>query len=101
MKRNNMDTSNLAGTICIVLGVLGGVVGTYFSIRNTNSPRERRFMIRAAVLVWLALGLTALVVYYLPTWRAWVWVPISIMVVVGVPLLNRRQEMIRKEDGRK
>lgn len=72
-----------------------------FSIRNTNSPRERPFVIHAAILVWLALGLVALAVFYLPTLRVWVWVPICVMVVVGVPVWNRRQEMIRRAEARK
>lgn len=96
-----MDTTHIGGILGSVLGILGGVVGTYFSIRSTNSRRERRFVVRAAILVWLALGLTALAVFYRPTLRAWAWVPISVMVVVGVPLGNRRQEMIRREEARK
>ena len=96
-----MDTVKIGGIIGSVLGILGGVVGTYFSIRNTNGPRERRFVIRAAIVVWFALGLTALAVFYLPTLRAWAWVPICVMVIVGVPLWNRRQEMIRREEARK
>lgn len=96
-----MDTANIGGIIGSVLGILGGLVGTYFSIRNTNSPRERRFVIRAAILVCFALGLTALAVFYLPTLRALAWVPICVMVVVGVPLWNRRQEMIRRKNFRK
>lgn len=96
-----MDTANIGGIIGSVLGILGGVIGTYFSIRNTNSLRERRFAIRAAILAWLALGLTALAVFYLQTLRAWAWVPICVMVVAGGPLWIWRQEMIRREDDRK
>jgi len=96
-----MDTASIGGILGSVFGILGGAVGTYFSIRNTSSPRERRFVIRAAILVWIALGLTALAVFYLPTLRVWAWVPICVMVVVGVPLLNRRQELIRREEARK
>jgi len=96
-----MDNANIGGIIGSVLGIVGGVVGTYFSIRNTNSPRERRFMIRAAILVWFALGLTALAVFVLPPLRAWTWVPICVIVVVGIPLCNRRRELIRQEEARK
>jgi uncharacterized membrane protein YfcA len=96
-----MDTPTIGSIAGSVLGILGGVVGTYFSIRNTNSRRERRFVVRVAILVWLALGMTALAVFYRPTLRAWAWVPIGVMAVVGVPLGNRRQEMIRREEARK
>ncbi len=96
-----MDTTDIGGIFGSVLGILGGVVGTYFSIRNTNSRRERRFVIRAAIVVWMALGLTALAVFYRPALRTWAWVPICLMVVVGVPLGNRLQERIRREEARK
>lgn len=97
-----MDTASIGGIIGSVFGILGGAVGTYFSIRNTNSPRERRFVVRVAIFAWLVLGLlTVLAVLLLPSLRAWAWVPICVIVVVGGPLLNRRQELIRREEARK
>ena len=96
-----MDTADTGSVLGSVLGILGGVVGTYFSIRNTNSRRERRFVIRAAIVVWMALGLTALAAFYRPALRTWAWVPICVLVVIGVPLGNRRQEMIRREECRR
>jgi uncharacterized membrane protein YfcA len=96
-----MDTANIGGIIGSALGILGGVIGTYFSIRSTNSPRERRFVIRAAILVWLALGLMVVTAFYRPALREWAWVPVGVMVVVGVPFCNRRQETIRLEESRK
>jgi hypothetical protein len=50
-----MDGNTVGGIAGTVLGVSGGLVGTYFSIRNTNGPRERAFMIRAGALCWLAV----------------------------------------------
>ena len=42
-----MNAGILAGIIFSVsLGVLGGAIGTYFSIKNTSGPRERAFMVR-------------------------------------------------------
>lgn len=95
-----MDTANLGGIVGSVLGILGGVVGTYFSIKNTNGPRERRFVIRGAVVVWIALGLTAVVVFLVPYLRPWALVPLCTLVAIGVPLWNRRQETIRREEER-
>ena len=40
-----------------IVGLLGGVLGTKMSIANTQSPRERQFMVRLAWSVWiLAIG---------------------------------------------
>jgi hypothetical protein len=33
----------------VSLGVLGGVIGTYFSVKNTSGPREQAFMIRVSI----------------------------------------------------
>ena len=53
-----MDTVSIGGIVGSALGILGGIVGTYFSIRLTNSRRERRFAIYTAILVWFILGAT-------------------------------------------
>jgi cell division protein FtsW (lipid II flippase) len=96
-----MKTANIAASAGSALGILGGIVGTYFSIRNTNSPRERRFMIYAAVFAWFILGLIGAVVFVMPPLRAWGWTPLVVTVVTGVPIINRRVERIRREEARK
>lgn len=92
-----MDASNFGAIAGSLLGLLGGVVGTCFSVKNTHSPRERRFVIRVAGLCWLALGLSALGVWLFPSLRAWTWVPVCLLVVGGVPWMNRRQSELRQD----
>jgi uncharacterized membrane protein YfcA len=57
-----------------VVDVAGGIVGTYFSIRNTNGPKERAFAARAAGVCWLGAS-TFLVWLFLATggrqWTLW------------------------------
>jgi hypothetical protein len=36
-----------------VIGVMGGLIGTYVSVKNTHGPKERAFVVRAAVVCWL------------------------------------------------
>ena len=36
-----------------IIGILGGAFGTWCSIRNTGSQRERTFMVWAAVGTWI------------------------------------------------
>jgi phosphotransferase system glucose/maltose/N-acetylglucosamine-specific IIC component len=63
-----------------VVGVMGGVIGTYFSIKNTNGPKERAFVIRAAAVCWL--GVTAFLVCLFLAPRPW-----SVLVwIIGMPL---------------
>lgn len=82
-----------------VIGLIGGVIGTYFSISNTDGPRERAFMVKAAVVCWIAaivfLGLLRL----LPNPIRWLaWVPFSILLHLGIIYGNRRQQVIRQEE---
>jgi len=93
-----MENLNLRGVIGSTLGILAGAVATYFSIRNTKGPRERRFVIRAATVCWMLLALVAVAAYLLPHLRTWVWVPLCAMAIFGGPYVNRRQENIRQDE---
>lgn len=98
----NWETAGLTpGITGAVLGLAGGLIGSYFSIKNTESPRERGFMIRAVAGFWLLLLAGLALAYCFPPARPWIWVPITFAVLVGVPRLNRRQHQIRvKESAR-
>ena len=89
----------LAGIIGSILGFLGGAVGTYFSIKNTNGPRERSFMIRAAIITWVGLGLVAATFFLLPEAKIWVWLSCFAVLPFAIVYCNRRQESIRREEG--
>ncbi|OHB66849.1 MAG: hypothetical protein A2Y76_01225 [Planctomycetes bacterium RBG_13_60_9] len=89
-----------------VLGLLGGVLGAWCSIRNTKSPRERRFAIRMAVFVWLlllALGglpLTLALAGLVPKWACWSC--FAAFFALLLPLIlwgNAHQRRIQIQDG--
>jgi len=48
-------TGSDLGIIGGILGAIGGVVGTYFSIKNTSGSIERRFMVKASIIMWFAI----------------------------------------------
>ena len=53
-----MNSGIFIGIIFSVsLGVLGGAIGTYFSVKNTSGPRERAFMIRVSIFTWIAVSI--------------------------------------------
>lgn len=95
-----MNTGLIGPILGSVLGILGGVVGTYFSIRNTQGPRERTFMIRAALLCWLLLAAFGAALFLLPGTRPWLWIAYSILLPVGVTYTNKRQAALRREEQR-
>jgi hypothetical protein len=82
------------------LGVAGGAVGTYFSIRNTNGPLERGFMVRVAVIGWVAVTLFLVLLLVLPRPYNYVmWIPYGILLPVGIIKANRVQAELRKHEG--
>jgi gas vesicle protein len=60
-----MNPGLIGGIIGSLVGIASGLVGTYFSIRNTNGPRERAFMVWSAVVCWFGVSVF-LVVLFLP-----------------------------------
>ncbi len=114
-KNNRAHSLGLAGAILgPIVGLLGGILGTRMSIRNTNSPRERRLMVRFAWLTWmlvivfcgLSLAFTAIACQNSSRHPVLV-TSLFLGLALGYFLLllglivwgNRRQRQIRKEES--
>lgn len=83
-----------------LIGLAGGIIGTYFSIKNTNGPRERSFMIRSAVAFWVSgLIFIGLLVVLPSSYRWLMWIPYSIALPLGIIHGNRKQQEIRHEES--
>jgi hypothetical protein len=95
-----VDAGLVGGIVGATIGVLGGLVGTYFSIRNTAGPRERRFMIRVAIVAWIAVSAFVAGLLLLPKpYNLLLWIPYGIALPSGILWCNRRQRLIRGEEG--
>jgi len=96
-----------------ILGLLGGLFGSWMSIRNTKSPRERWFVIKFTLFVWGEVTLLFLVIGFflvlalkgmVPMW-IYGMVFVAVMtahVILLVPAIiwgNRQQRQIQIEDG--
>ena len=58
-----------------VIGVMSGLAGSYFSIKNASGPRARAFIIRAAVLFWLGSMAFLTGLFLVPrSWNLLLWV---------------------------
>lgn len=89
----------VGGIVGSFLGIAGGAVGTYFSIKNTAGPRERAFMIRAAAVAWVAIAVFLLGLLLLPTpWTWLLWLPYGIVLPLSIRWGNRRQQQIRRDE---
>jgi Ca2+/Na+ antiporter len=88
----------IAGSI---IGLAGGVIGTYCSIKNTKGPKERIFMIKASVVGWLGIGIFIALVFLFPNpYRWFLFIPYIILLPIGIILGNKRQAKIRAEESR-
>jgi hypothetical protein len=94
-----MDNGLAGAIVGSVIGLAGGIVGTWFSIRNTSGPRERSFMVRVSVIAWIAITAFVAGLLLLPRPYNWLlWVPYAIALPLCIRSLNRRQQQIRAEE---
>ncbi len=96
-----MDAGFFGAVIGGSIGLLGGAVGTYLSIKNTAGPRERQFMVRSAIVIWIAVTLFVVLLIVLPSPYRWLmWIPYVIALPIAVVSLNRKQQVIRSNEQR-
>ena len=90
----------IGGVVGGLLGLAGGIIGTYFSIKNTKGPRERAFMVKSAVVCWVAILVFLTLLLALPNpYRWFMWIPYGILLPLGIIYGNRRQQAIRQQEG--
>ena len=96
-----MNPGIIAAIVGGAVGVLGGVIGTYFSIRNTNGPRERAFVIQASVVcVVFVLAFVGCMCLLPGVYKIYI-VPVYIVVLVaGIQFCNKKQQRIRREESK-
>ncbi len=96
-----MNWGLTGGIIGGVIGVAGGLLGTYFSIKNTNGPRERAFVIKSALLCWILVIVFLLGLYLIPLpYNQLLWIPYALLLGFGINRWNRAQNAIREEERR-
>lgn len=96
--------SGIAGAVVGgLIGLLGAAGAGYFSTKNTKGPREKAFMVRAAIwyggvlIVFLALLLGLPYGGHLQ--RIPLLIPYTVFIVVFLGVRNRRQARIREEEA--
>ena len=94
-----MDVGTIGGIIGGLIGLAGGAVGTYASIKNTGGPRERQFMVRVAIAAWIGITVFLVLLFVLPSPYRWlIWIPYGVALPLAIVSLNRKQRAIRSEE---
>ncbi|AKJ64314.1 hypothetical protein [Kiritimatiella glycovorans] len=91
-----MNPGLIGGVVGTLVGVAGGAVGTWCSIKNTNGPLERTFMIRASVMMWVFALVFIALLFLIPAPYGWMaTLPFSLMLPLLIVWGNRKQQQIR------
>jgi hypothetical protein len=94
-----MNVGYIGAIIGCTIGLIGGLVGTYCSIRNTNGPKERSFMVNASIVVWIGIFLFLGLMFALPNpYRHLLWIPYLVILPLGIIYGNKKQQRIRQEE---
>ncbi len=97
-----MHPGLIGGIAGVAIGSIGGIIGTWASIRNTKSRKERSFMIRMSLCFWIfAIGFVAALFLIQSPYRFILWAPYSILFPLGIRYTNKKQQQIRKEQAEK
>lgn len=94
-----MDPGWIGGIVGGAIGLMGGALGTYASIRNTRTPRERAFVVRAAMVCWVAVTALIAALVLLPGAKVWLWLAYGLALPLAVRYWNRRQAQISREES--
>ena len=96
----NSSSDWIGGLIGTVIGLAGGAIGTWCSIRNTSGPRERAFMIRSSAIAWMVVGLFLVALFLVPQPYNWLlFIPYALLLTLAVRRLNSVQSQIRQEEA--
>ena len=95
-----MHPGMIGGIAGGLIGLAGGIFGTYFSIKNTIDPCERAFVIKASIICWVAIFVFLGLLLTLPTPYKWfMWVPYSILLPLGIIYSNEKLQSIKQEES--
>ena len=94
-----MNAGYIGAIIGCTIGLVGGLIGTYCSIKNTVGPKERAYMAKASMVVWLGIVLFLGLMFALPNpYRYFLWIPYSVLLPLVIICGNKKQQSIRREE---
>ncbi len=87
----------MGGGIGAVIGIIGALIGTYFTVKNTSSQAERAFVMKASVVCWVFTLSFVAAMLLIPSWhKHLLWIPYAVLLIVGIAFWNRTQARLRQ-----
>jgi hypothetical protein len=97
-----MNMGIIGAAIGGALGLMGGIYGTYCSIKNTNGPKEKAYIIKASIIGWIGITVFLVLMFLLQNpYRFLIWIPYGILLPIAIIKGNKIQAKIRKEESDK
>jgi hypothetical protein len=91
--------SQLGAVIGITLGVAGGIIGTAAELRRAKSTGERRYLIKAAIVFSVLIGIACAALALAPApYRTWIWVIYAMMLPLMILAANRGHARARSDN---
>lgn len=79
---------------------MGGVLGTYLSIKSAKGPIERAFIKRTAVIAWITVSVFLGLLFTIPQpYNFLLWIPNVILWLIFVPKLRKKHTEIRRSES--
>ena len=83
-----------------VIGVAGGIFGTWMSIHNAKTPAEKSQTFRFSLACWLFVTLFLVAFFVTPHPYNFLWlIPYPIVLMWGINRINREQKLLRILSG--
>ena len=88
---NNQTIGWIGAIVGSGIGILGGLIGTYFSIKRAANDRQRSFMMRCAIFFWVFVLCFVSLVCFLPApWKYFIWVVYAVGLPIAIMRCNQR-----------
>ncbi len=95
-----MDVGLVGGIVGGLIGIAGGAYGTYNSIRKTDGPLQRAYMIKASVVTWVAVIVFIVLLLVLPRpYNFLLWIPYGLLLPLGIVRMNKRLAELAESDS--
>ncbi|MGC9457107.1 MAG: hypothetical protein ACP5DC_06245 [Halothiobacillaceae bacterium] len=94
-----MDAAIVGALAGGLIGLAGGIYGSWKSISSAKGPRERRLMWQLVVTFWLVGSAFLAGIFWIQDpWRHLLWLPWSLFLPLFIVLGNRRLVRVRADE---